>query len=100
MLMVSLWLLRLGRKLVGDVLRVFPGLGHEPGRRQQNTTVSGRVDLCCIPVVLRSRKGIHGGKHSLGMAAAGNELFLLVREADRSVREGLADCNEEETHEC
>ena len=36
------------------------------------------------------------GRHSLGMAASGNELFLFVREADRSVREGLADCNERE----
>ena len=34
------------------------------------------------------------GKHSLGMASPGNELFLFVREADRSVREGLADCDE------
>jgi len=32
------------------------------------------------------------GKHLLGMAAAGNELFLFVGKADRSVRKGLADC--------
>jgi hypothetical protein len=30
------------------------------------------------------------------VAAPSNELFLFVREADRSVREGLADCNEDE----
>jgi hypothetical protein len=35
MLTVSLWLLWLGRKLVGDVLRVFPRLSHESRRRQQ-----------------------------------------------------------------
>lgn len=34
------------------------------------------------------------GTDSLGMAAPGHELFLFVREADRGVREGFADCEE------
>ena len=33
------------------------------------------------------------------MAAPGNELFLFVREADRSVREGFADCKFEKKRE-
>ena len=32
----SLWLLRLGRELVGDVLRVFPRLGHESEKQNKD----------------------------------------------------------------
>jgi hypothetical protein len=72
MLKVSLWLLRLGRELVGDVLRVFPSLGHESKKTKQERWSAG-------PVITS-----HAGKvgYSLGMAAPGNELFLFVREAD------------------
>lgn len=46
----------------------------------------------------RERKA-QGESNSLGMAAPGNELFLFVREADRSVREGFADCKFEKKRE-
>ena len=37
MMLLSLWLLRLGRELVGDVLRVFPRLSHEPVHQRKQT---------------------------------------------------------------
>jgi hypothetical protein len=92
MLTVSLWLFRLGRELVSDVLRVFPSLSHKSKKNKTKNDGQRPGDHTT-----------HTGKagYSLGMAAPGDELLLFVREADRSIREGLADCKEEEkTNRC
>jgi len=88
-------LLRLRRQYVGDVLRVFPRESNVPKRSSKSNgqRIPNFDSTHFYAKQGRSRRQKIGDVwyYSLSMAPPRHKLFLLVREADGSVGECLAD---------